>query len=298
MLQRIALVFSFVFLTACSSENSYHDFFISLYPKVVKATKLKVLNSDIIENRPIVFPPNTWISLLWFESENQDYCLVFKTPFLKGKVDGVLRLIFMKKGNECNELSALNILSELKLKYLSSSFKSKTDSGEFHPELSFRGEYTRNKKGHSFRIAIPLINLANPKLKQKINKFSSSVKEIYFPGLSISSHVTELVPRNLSQFKFSKDSFCHILDDQCNDKLDYSCDKCPLGLWTEVVGGKCAGKRDKICGDFSCHSSGNPACFRGMNWISDISNCEALMKASFCANELKPICVDGYLFCQ
>ncbi len=309
MLQTKTLALFLLFFISCQKERSFYSFFNELFPLAFHSTHIEIYSENLFSAEVISLPKNTWVDLVMFEKRNERFCLLYKTPYKnkEQELDGVLRLIKIQNKEDCNELNQKNLQAQVSLKYLSVEFMTKNEDGSFRPQMIFMGEYKENKKLKNFKLTLPLLSLkygANtfsqgkkldgPSLYQK---FSSSVDLTYLHGLSFNRFDNNNpVAKN---FKFVEANFCHKLDESCLNREDYKCSLCPHGLWTEIAGGKCSTRLDKVCGDYQCNQAGNPACFRGFSFTNEkLVGCERFQNAVYCLEGLKPICVDGYFICQ
>jgi hypothetical protein len=299
MLQRNLIVL--FLLLSCKSP---YEFWTELYDQVIAASELKVFQEELYNEKVITTPPNNERILLEFITDHEKYCLIYRTPYKskKTKQPGVLSLATSRKKEKCDIYS--HRLASVELQYLKASFVNYKKKENFKPQLIFEGEMKEFGKSRSYHYAIPLINLeyssqfkkAGKKLKEDIDneKFSFKKFPTFFESIAFKHPKEPLV--ELKQFDMNE--LCHQHAENCSNDIEYQCDRCP-GAFTEVLGGLCPTKRDKACGDFTCDKVDAPACFRGEIFLSSkVKRCEDLLPAAYCASELKPKCVRGYVICQ
>jgi hypothetical protein len=291
MLRYSIVIFINLFLYGCSKPHGYKSMAITLFPLINGATEIEILHSEINKSGNLTFPANTWISLLSFKN-NEKYCLVFKTPFNKENLNirGELKLV--KTKSKCEEQYFLSTGSHWKnFEFLRLQY----NEGSFKPGLKFTGEI-KSKTREAFDILVPMYNLSRSPIYEK---FSHSINQSYYPGLTIFVGEEEKLNSDFSKgFDWKEVKFCHVRDNQCKDEFDESCINC-YGAIRELVGGKCLLGYDKICGNFDCGTTGNPACPRGnLGHVLEADKCENKMKMAFCQKGLVKFCDNGYVFCR
>ena len=105
--------------------------------------------------------------------------------------------------------------------------------------------------------------------------------------------------RAADNYKNGSARLCHGVNQDCQNELEYSCDRCRFGFF-EVLDFKCPQGGSKYCGRDRCGEMGQPACLRGFRVNGVVSSsCVDGWKAGFCQQGLRSVCDEkGVLVCS
>ena len=217
-------------------------------------------------------PKGIWHRIL----QAEDRCLFYKTPFKKG---GEIRL-----GNNCsNPYSNQLLYSEVK------NFK--VEYGSSQTVLTFETHKSHRMEFIHF----------NMQQDSPWERYDPPVSKSYRTGLLMGGWPLEMEKKGKLEDNYKNDSAqpCHRVNRNCEDILEYSCDRCRHGFF-EVLDFKCPQGGSKYCGQNRCGELGQPACLRGYlaNQVQG-SSCIDDWEAGFCQEGLRQICdTNGILICS
>lgn len=284
MLHRVGLIFTLLVLnTSCLETSATPEQVFALKLKEVMSTAEQIdspLYSPFDEGE-LRTPVGVW---LWLMEIDSSYCLFYRTPL--GKKLGALRL---NKKNEsgCREAFSENVMVELEdvesLEFVELNHRERK-LGRLQ-EWVIKGE--SEEKAFRWRIFAPLIATEKGKVPEKLSSFSArTVKPVEAYRQSRKGLYDQ-------RYADGKATFCHRVDENCEDIEDFSCRSCRYG-WYEVVDYSCPQGGSKLCGPSRCGRRGEPACPRGLEENSKARSeavvCEKGSKAGLCEQGLETHC--------
>lgn len=137
-----------------------------------------------------------------------------------------------------------------------------------------------------------------------VNKFESPAPKMHLSSAEFKSpELIFLAPeKELKSVTLTKNlgphTFCHEINDDCEEMRPSSCSECPEG-WYEVPNGCFDGP--KFCGRLNCGKKDEPACRRGMVWQrKEEQDFDCRMDSSFayCAKGLTITCQGKLAYCR
>ena len=224
-----------------------------------------------IEGRVLLEPQGIWYRVL----KGGQRCLFYKTPY---KGDGEIRM-----GRDCSNAYSNPVL-------FSGVKKFKVEYENFRTVLEFQTHQRHRLEYIHFNV----------QRDRPFKRYDSPVNQSYRTGLLMGGWPLETGKKGKvgDNYKNGSALLCHQVGQDCQDIVEYSCDRCRFGFF-EVVDFKCPQGGSKYCGRGRCGEVGQPACLRGygVNQVAE-SVCVENWNAGFCRQGLRRICDSrGVLIC-
>lgn len=276
------IIFLLIFISCLNQKSTHDENLETLLRRLSFSKEVFKINPNISQGVLISSPPDTWqlISKFKLKVTSETYlvdCLFYKVPTAKNA--GILKLVSEKNGKSCDESYLEKGKIEVnKINKLSYLFKENI----LHLKLN----------DQNFKIKMP--NIWEKTVKPKV--FSSDIKnDVSLLGFGLLDYVPSEV---YGEEILKENDYCHTYTNSCSEKIAYKCDKCPQGIFTEVVSSNCRDGYNKICGDFSCGGVGELACIRGFQASKfKLDYCINDSPVGFCDEGLRVYCRDDKLVC-
>lgn len=280
----LCLLFFFLFVSCFNVEkNARSKDLENIFQRVIYTEEILEVNEELSQNIIIHEPKDTWQFLFKIKLKLTDDsylidCLFYKVP--SEKEDGVLKLKSQQLGEDCKE------------DYLSRGKWEVAGIKDFSFAIA--------SKGLSFSISeqmfkFPLLNTKSIKNVSKL--FESGIK-----------NDIELIGEGVLEYKLSEryqvnnlkeGDLCHKLENTCEESLSFSCNRCPNGVYTQIISSNCRKAYNKVCGDISCGGVKELACIRGFEATKFKFNyCINDSPVGFCHEGLRVYCKDQKLICD
>lgn len=261
------LKFLFIILLSFSCLNAQIKEDNNLELRWLSASKIIDQNKEILENVVITRPEGTWQHLFSIDHD----CVFYRVPSEIEK--GELKIKKNEISQRCDEF--LLEQGDIHIKDVSSfsySFENQT------LKLNI------NDKTKEFLFL-------NSEKKENHNALFQS--DLHYKRSEINFLKENYLPTNLKEREF-----CHQYTDNCSEIIEYQCERCVNGIFTQVINSSCQRGYSKICGDLSCGNLNEPACIRGFKASGVKEHCVQGNPLGFCHNDLRVRCVDGMLICS
>jgi hypothetical protein len=275
-----------ILLLSCRNESS--DSLALLSEKLT----LELATSQVVHLpaslSDLDFPPYLWRQLM----RTENICLWYRTP--SENEDGTLKLI---PSDACEDYSAQELAQVHQV---------------LGVKLSVRDSVVLQlqKTEQNHQLEFPLINVEQIHQGDRITSRIDEKKELSSSAHLINGKSLKLYNRPLSElglypkkgsielsYQDKTAIFCHRFSDTCDEETLFTCDSC-LGGWYEVVSHRCAdGQTTKICGRDRCGQKGEPACPRGLAFMSDDDEswCFEGSRAGLCQDGLITSCDENQI---
>lgn len=273
-------------LVSCLDENrALKQMEISLKEFAWSAKNVELGEASLTQ------PPFTWRLVLKLDSQ---ICLLYRTPL--GDDLGVLRLVKSSQLPCTSEAFDEPLIHELlQVKDLSLRPLPKRESFlEQEKEVLVQGAWM--DQGFEWKLKYPYAALAKPAKKPEKLMSSASYQDNVLQLFHETQNTLGTWDQRYSDGDFS---FCHRVNQDCEDVQEYQCDRCRFG-WVEVVDHFCPQGGSKICGRNRCGERGEPACPRGRSFLEENVDgpCFTDSTAGFCGPGLSTSCDEnGVLIC-
>ncbi|MBL7663643.1 MAG: hypothetical protein JNM93_00805 [Bacteriovoracaceae bacterium] len=258
-----------------------------------QATQFEITNELAKKNETITEPKNIWLPILKYKNiAQQEFCLLYKTPFKGEDEKSIGELALTRVTGKCEFTSVKNSLVHISnIHYLKVTMKAPTIIFDYEAGL----DKTRPEK-----LSVTFNRLQPNYTGYKNKKLADGFFPAALEGVILLPEPLKFVrakPMEItSKINLDKAEFCEKYNTACGAIIS-QCETCEG--FTEVVGGDCWGKYDKICSRFECGQKGLPACPKQAQMTNKtLRKCSELKQLGTCSNGAAPECEGGYLVCE
>jgi hypothetical protein len=282
----IKILILFLAILSCTNQSRV-NFFGKLQSELATTYNIKVLNEALINTGAVIKRPyEAWAPLLEFELLKPGFSSEKKCLFYFSSIKGPtsIRLTQSDSNSKCKDYDKDILVEEKFEEPLKIGLKTHSSS-----KLTF----TVNDQVQE--ISLWNISQKQKKTYKKYDSYEKSHSRSNFLFLGEFREAKRTKTRSRGNYEDSfflkKEQACHLVDDDCKEKLAYSCDSCRFG-WYEVVGPGCKETLNKYCGQDRCGEKGEPACPRGRLWKTGLSEAKCLTgsEIGYCQPGLSTFC--------
>jgi hypothetical protein len=285
------IIYSIIFLLTLSclpGPKEAKKFSTTLRELTWEAQSIEFHDEKMFSDQILLLPPFTWRLLL---SLDTNICLFYRTPL--DSDTGTLRIVQTKErpcfGESYDEflIAELNNIKDLGFKKVARRESYLQQENEILISAQWR------QSTFEWKLNFPLVK-STKDLENPEKLMSSAV----YLGNTLNPFIksNKLIGSWEQRYSDGDFSFCHRVDKDCQDIVEFKCSECRFG-WVEVVDHFCPQGGSKICGRNRCGERGEPACLRGRSFLEENVDgpCFADSTAGFCGPGLSIVCDENQI---